>query len=218
MFWLALALLAAPSPTPARPIDAGNWISPGDYPAQALRYDQEGIVEFQLGVDRKGKVVRCSIIRSSGAPALDEQTCSLVRLRAHFEPARDAAGRPVEGAYSSRVRWVLPAAPRTPVRPWTQVSRLGIPGEVGVMSCRTDNYGEVPELIGDICRTTDEVPSEFLLLLRGGPGAAPVAVIVETSMNFEDMTPLGPPLETRAARIVSLQTSAFEIDEQGRVA
>lgn len=55
-----------------------------------------------------GRVVSCTVTSSSGHADLDAATCSLVSLRARFNPALDANGNPTTGTYSNRIRWVIP--------------------------------------------------------------------------------------------------------------
>jgi protein TonB len=99
----------AGTPEGARPLgNPGEWITTEDYPQSALLDDTQGTVAFHLTVDRQGRVQNCEIIQSSGSDQLDATACNLITQRARFSPARDARGRPVEGGYSNRVRWVLP--------------------------------------------------------------------------------------------------------------
>ena len=84
-----------PSPHGPVPIDAGYWITSDDYPALALQNELQGKVRIELAIDSNGKVSRCTVTQSSGAPLLDETTCELGRTRARFRPARDDLGRPV---------------------------------------------------------------------------------------------------------------------------
>ena len=107
----------APPPPPAprfQPVAArpkgnpGNWATTNDYPSRALREEREGTSGFRLTVGPDGKVVDCTITRSSGSPDLDEATCSNIRRRARFDPAKDGEGNPTTGSYSSSVRWVIP--------------------------------------------------------------------------------------------------------------
>lgn len=86
----------------------GSWIRSADYPARALRAGEEGTVRFNLTIGPNGEVTACQIIGSSGYPALDEATCSLVSRRARFNPAVDSTGSAVEGRYANAVRWRLP--------------------------------------------------------------------------------------------------------------
>jgi len=86
----------------------GNWATTNDYPTRALREEREGTTSFRVTVGPDGRVTSCSITGSSGSPDLDEATCSNVTRRARFNPATDGEGNPTTGAYSSRVRWVIP--------------------------------------------------------------------------------------------------------------
>lgn len=85
-----------------------NWATTNDYPTRALREEREGTTSFRVTVGPDGRVTSCSITGSSGSPDLDEATCSNVTRRARFNPATDGEGNPTTGAYSSRVRWVIP--------------------------------------------------------------------------------------------------------------
>jgi protein TonB len=82
--------------------------STDDYPAEALRRDEQGTVAFQLAINRHGRVRRCTIATSSGSEALDRRTCRILKRRAHYEPARDARGRRVADTATGRIRWELP--------------------------------------------------------------------------------------------------------------
>ena len=93
----------------ARPIsNPGEWVTTADYPGSALRELREGTTAFRLTVGLDGRVSGCQIISSSGSPALDETTCRVATMRARFDPARNAKGQPVIGAYTNRLRWVIP--------------------------------------------------------------------------------------------------------------
>ena len=115
---LALALfgLAAGIPATAQaqtepvPIQPQRWITNADYPAEALRTLQRGVVWFRLDVDAQGKVVRCTITQSSNSPLLDKTTCGAMRRSARFQPATDASGAKVAGSWSSRFSWSIPGA------------------------------------------------------------------------------------------------------------
>ncbi|WP_374410991.1 TonB family protein [Novosphingobium colocasiae] len=61
-----------------------------------LRKRRQGDVltlRYRIGVD--GAVSGCTILSSSGDPALDAQTCALISERFRFRPARDVEGNPV---------------------------------------------------------------------------------------------------------------------------
>lgn len=96
-------------PTAARPKgNPGNWATTNDYPSRALREEREGTTGFRLTIGPDGKVVDCTVTRSSGSSDLDEAACSNIRRRARFDPAKDGDGNPTTGSYSSSVRWVIP--------------------------------------------------------------------------------------------------------------
>lgn len=94
--------LAVPA-RPHRPL--ASYITGDDYPPDALRRGDEGIVGFELTVGADGVVMSCHIIASSGSSSLDDATCRLLRRRASFEPARNVAGNPIAGTVRSQISW-----------------------------------------------------------------------------------------------------------------
>lgn len=115
MFAAALASLAfAAQPAPGPPPPPGRnyiytYFSMADYPADARRRHQQGIVRFAITIGLDGHVADCRILGSSGVPSLDEATCRIVRERVRYLPARDSQGRPVaseDGPFS--ISWRLP--------------------------------------------------------------------------------------------------------------
>ena len=109
------ARIAAPLTAPpslARPASARHplayYINSGDYPYEAQRRGQHGIVRYEMTIGTDGIPTSCRVIGSSGSPSLDEATCRVMRTRARFRPARDAAGNPAEDVIRHYVTWVLP--------------------------------------------------------------------------------------------------------------
>ena len=86
-----------------------SWIVNEDYPKQTSRVPMAGVVEFRLKVGRNGRPNACEILSSSSFALLDSTTCSIMMRRARFCPATNRKGRPIEGTWSSRVRWMVPA-------------------------------------------------------------------------------------------------------------
>lgn len=87
-----------------------------DYPAAALRREEEGITSYRLNVSDAGLPVKCEIERSSGFADLDERACAILVRRARFEPATDRHGNPVESSYAGRTVWKIhkiAAAPKS---------------------------------------------------------------------------------------------------------
>lgn len=102
-----------PPPRTVEPAHAranlASYVSDADYPASAIRAEQQGTTGFRLTVGTDGHVTGCDVTSSSGSPALDQATCRIMRSRARFTPARDDHGNPTTDSVSSRIRWVLPA-------------------------------------------------------------------------------------------------------------
>jgi TonB family protein len=85
-----------------------SYLSPDDYPAAALRNNEQGLVAFTLDIGPDGRVAACRIRQSSGSAALDSATCRIMRSRARYTPARNARGVAVIDRQDANVRWVLP--------------------------------------------------------------------------------------------------------------
>lgn len=79
-----------------------------DYPASAIRANQQGDVTVRLVIGLDGRVSECVIVESSGHDILDRTTCPLVTERLEATPAVGANGAPVAAPYVSTIRWVLP--------------------------------------------------------------------------------------------------------------
>lgn len=86
-----------------------NWVTDTDYPADALRKRQMGIVAFRLDVDAKGVVTGCTILEHTDAvEVLSKKVCEMLGKRASFNPALDAKGTPVRSFFVSKFNWVIP--------------------------------------------------------------------------------------------------------------
>jgi hypothetical protein len=92
----AAAASALSAPEPKKP---GSWWSYDDVPTQMLQDEVTYIVGYSLVVDPQGKIRECRIESTSGLPQLDKYTCKLATRRARLDPATNAAGEPVFGAY-----------------------------------------------------------------------------------------------------------------------
>lgn len=94
-----------------RPVPKGNvasWVTPDDYPTEALRQELSGVVIVVLGLDPSGRPEKCHVAVSSKVPVLDEQTCAVLMRRARYQPVSDAFGSPTRTATVERVRWLIP--------------------------------------------------------------------------------------------------------------
>ncbi len=106
----ALVFLAAPAAAQTSPVPAGalaSYMTADDYPIEAMRNGEQGIVAFRLQVGADGTVSACSITQSSGSATLDSTSCRIMTERARFTPARNAQGDPVAGTFDSRIRWTM---------------------------------------------------------------------------------------------------------------
>ena len=108
LFFVA-AVMTDPAPqAPHRGGNFASYISDTDYPAEAIRRGEEGIVGFTIEVSPQGRVAACSVTVSSGSAALDAATCRLLAERARFIPARNDRGEAVSDIVNGRIRWQLP--------------------------------------------------------------------------------------------------------------
>lgn len=104
-----IAMMVVAGITPAQPIgDPRSWITSDDYPASALAATADGLVRVVLAIDPSGSVAGCTIELSSGNAELDTSTCTALRKRAKFAPARDESGVAVSSMRVQSVRWAIP--------------------------------------------------------------------------------------------------------------
>ncbi|HEX8533456.1 MAG TPA: energy transducer TonB [Allosphingosinicella sp.] len=98
-----------PKATPTRALaNLATYLSDADYPAEAIRNQEQGTVGFLLQVGSDGRPTGCSITSSSGSSSLDAATCRLMVSRPRFQPARDARGNAIPDQVSARITWRLP--------------------------------------------------------------------------------------------------------------
>jgi protein TonB len=97
-----------PPPPPPRKVesarakgDVRSLFSSDDYPASAQSAGAEGSAQAQLTIGPDGRVVGCSLVRSTGNGALDSATCNIRRRRAKFTPARDSSGNATTDTYTT---------------------------------------------------------------------------------------------------------------------
>jgi TonB family protein len=157
-------------PSEATPVGSpGDWLSPDDYPAVALRYSMVGKTAFKLTVDTTGKPSRCDIVESSGFDVLDRATCERLMANAKFSPAHNRAAKVVESSFSSRVRWVLPNGMKPTLGETFGFASLTVDQTGKVTSCRMVIH--VPAVGAALsekpCGRGIEPPPAFILELLG---------------------------------------------------
>lgn len=104
---LAAAALQPVTAATAEP-NIASFISDDDYPASAIRNEEQGTVAFAVDVTPQGAVAGCRVEKSSGSEALDGTTCRIITERARFKPARDSRNRAVADVFKGRIMWRLP--------------------------------------------------------------------------------------------------------------
>ena len=82
------------------------FISHEDYPEKMIRDDRQGIVQARLLIDSDGKVSSCKNLIETEDKEFGEVVCRKLRS-GKFEPALDAAGRPVPSYQVQRVTFRL---------------------------------------------------------------------------------------------------------------
>ena len=82
-----------------------SLVQPADRPQAAF----DGTTRFEVGLGPDGNVTDCTIRASSGATALDEAACRIVRERGRFAPGRDENGRMVPDVLRGHIAWAAPA-------------------------------------------------------------------------------------------------------------
>ena len=90
---------------PVPKVVLASLVSDNDYPSEALGSNEQGTVLVRLDIDEAGKPSGCRIAQSSGSASLDRQTCAIFVRRGRFDPAIDAAGKPVASHYVTRLTW-----------------------------------------------------------------------------------------------------------------
>lgn len=123
-------VLAIPSPPPppppppppggfpmrrAQPVESLNSLfRASDYPAAALRNEEQGSILYRLTIDKAGRPTACAIVSSSGSPSLDNATCRIIMARARFRPAKNAKGKKMADSVLGRIVWRIPDDPPAP--------------------------------------------------------------------------------------------------------
>jgi protein TonB len=105
---IAMATAASIAMVQSPPLSSpGSWFSSADYPADALKAGQEGIVGTSMEIDANGTPKNCTIEKSSGFPALDSATCPILLNRARFSAIRSSIGAATTWRYHQSVVWTI---------------------------------------------------------------------------------------------------------------
>jgi protein TonB len=88
--------------TPARPL---TRIPNSEYHALSRWGLVNGRVGVAFRVDPQGNPTNCRVAQTSGDPNVDSLICGLVLRYLHFDPARDASGRPIASDITYFPNW-----------------------------------------------------------------------------------------------------------------
>jgi TonB family protein len=126
LLFAALQSVPVAEAQPPRLLETQPAISYDDYPIEAIRRGEAGVVSVLLKVSDAGRVTQCAVTESSLSQPLDEQTCNLLTRRTRFAPATDANGRKIAGEYRLSTPWGLEKEhqPRTAIDAVLQVAEL----------------------------------------------------------------------------------------------
>lgn len=83
----------------------GRMNRASDYPKALRGTGVQGTTFAEVVVGVNGKPLSCRIEQSSGNVLLDTQMCTLIMRRYHFRPARDPAGKAVQGIFQIDTTW-----------------------------------------------------------------------------------------------------------------
>lgn len=89
----------------ASPIDPQNFVRHDDYPSDALRRGEQGLVGFEIDISATGRVTACRVTASSNSPSLDAVTCKNMVKRGRFVPASDGKGGRRATTGGSKMNW-----------------------------------------------------------------------------------------------------------------
>lgn len=93
------------TPPQSASTDAANWVTADDYPATALRDNEQGTVTIRWVVDANGRVGDCTTAISSGHVSLDRAACDAIRRRGRFSVVPPASAPRI---FTRRVVWRIP--------------------------------------------------------------------------------------------------------------
>lgn len=77
------------------------------YPPRALAAGEQGVVGFEVALDKAGHPTSCQVVKSSGFPRLDAETCTVITQHAAF--GTNAGVGSGSSTHRGEIAWTLPA-------------------------------------------------------------------------------------------------------------
>jgi len=75
------------------------------YPRKAWKEGRQGNSYALLAIDSRGRVERCSVVRTSGHADLDAAACGFARKTLRYVPARNASGQVIPSSGTFSINW-----------------------------------------------------------------------------------------------------------------
>lgn len=86
--------------------DLGQVYSSDSVPNSVREHEVDGTSMILMTITTGGQVSECHVIRNSGLPSLDLQTCRLAVARLRYTPAIGRDGQPMASHVKLKVRWI----------------------------------------------------------------------------------------------------------------
>ncbi|WP_175518027.1 energy transducer TonB [Sphingomonas sp. OK281] len=197
------------------PIDPASWLSYDDYPVSAVKVGQHGTVSYRVFVGDDGGVISCIVTKSSGVPALDNQSCASIMQRARFIPAKDRAGRVRSGAYDGKVTWTVPqdASAGMPTTSMRIVFSATLDREGALVNCRMTFGSQDQPPPMEICRSMRETATRVGVAHRPDSPDG-VFLVSESTTEFTGKPIAG--VAPQPLTEIGRRTVRFHVDETGR--
>ncbi|WP_375290502.1 energy transducer TonB [Qipengyuania sp.] len=93
--------------SPPTALNEGEWLTDADYPRNAIKGLQEGLLYVRVIVDKEGIATSCAIQSGASIEQFRELVCDAIIKRARFDPAIDADGSPFASYHTSLVLFKL---------------------------------------------------------------------------------------------------------------
>lgn len=85
----------------------GEWVYSHDYPIALKARGVQGLIQFRLMIGEGGEVTDCHIQQATRPADFDKAVCAILTKRGRFEPALDAAGKPIKSYWRSSFRFQM---------------------------------------------------------------------------------------------------------------
>jgi TonB family protein len=191
-----------------------TYVTSSDYPPDAIRQRHEGTTGFRLTIGPDGRVTDCTIEKSSGSASLDAATCRIMRSRARFTPALDAARKPTSDTISSRISWRLPLPRPIPDLVVTNFN-LAADGSSSDCSIETTLNGNPERRFSPDCSLARPTGPYFDAIKQEAKGM-PARVTIEIRLIRDAALPW-PELDQPERRVIAREIARIQVAPSGQV-